>query len=110
MGPVEVVVLHPGLQVVIALVGVLPVTGIGPFPQSGLDEAFGLAIGSWGVGTSEAVRNIEFRAGLSKLAGAIAGAVIGQQTANGDAVELVKGDGIVEKLDRGFCLLIGQQP
>jgi hypothetical protein len=40
-----VVVVGPGSEGEVALVGVGPVSGIGPFAQSGLDEAFGFAIG-----------------------------------------------------------------
>ena len=41
----EVVVLEPDGQVQVAFLRVDPVASVGPFPQSGLDEAFGFAIG-----------------------------------------------------------------
>lgn len=47
----EVVVIHPGLQ----LLGAMRRAGIdervGPFAQQGLDEALSLAVGSWRVGS-----------------------------------------------------------
>src|ERR1035437_1404931 len=46
MRPGEVVVGGPGLEVLVALFGVFPVSGIGPLAQCGLDKAFGLAIGT----------------------------------------------------------------
>jgi hypothetical protein len=42
------VVVHPGLEVGVALVGVVPVAGVSPFAQGGLYEAFGLAVGARG--------------------------------------------------------------
>jgi hypothetical protein len=45
MGPFEVVVVGPGGEGEVALLGVRPVSAIGPLAQSGLDEAFGFAIG-----------------------------------------------------------------
>jgi hypothetical protein len=43
MGSGEVVVLGPRSQGEIALIGVRPVSGVGPLAQGGLDEAFGFA-------------------------------------------------------------------
>ena len=51
----EVVVVEPGLAVGVALLGVGPVLGVGPFAQGGLDEAFGFAVGARGVGAGAAV-------------------------------------------------------
>ena len=50
-----VVVVGPGSEGEVASVGVGRVSGIGPFAQSGLDEAFGFAVGLGGVGASAAV-------------------------------------------------------
>ena len=62
MGSVEVVVVQPGRELLVAFLGVDPVAGIGPFAESGLDQAFGLAVGARGVGASEAVANAELSA------------------------------------------------
>ena len=50
----------------------------------------------------------ELEAGGAELAGAIAGAVVGEQAADGDAVLGVEGDGGVQEGDGGFGLLVGQ--
>ena len=50
----------------------------------------------------------ELAAGGAEVAGAIAGAVVGEQAADGDAVLGVEGDGGAQKGDSGFGLLIGQ--
>src|SRR5208283_2602737 len=86
----EVVVLEPGEQVKIAFLGVGPVTSISPFPQGGLDEAFGLAVGAWSIGAGEAVAEAELGASLAELVGAIATSVIGEQGTDGDAMLGVK--------------------
>ena len=50
-----VVVVGPRSEGEVALVGVGPVSGIGPFAQSGLNEAFGFAVGLRRVRASAAV-------------------------------------------------------
>jgi hypothetical protein len=42
---------------------------VSPFAQSGLDEAFGFAIGAGSVGASEAVLDAELKAGSAEVAG-----------------------------------------
>jgi hypothetical protein len=51
---------------------------------------------------------LELEAGGAEVAGAIAGAVVGEQAANGDAVLGVEGDGGVQEGDGGWGLLVGQ--
>jgi len=55
MGPFSVVVVDPGLEVSISFQRVGPVFCVCPFAQGGLDEAFGLPIGSWRVRAGVAV-------------------------------------------------------
>jgi hypothetical protein len=62
------------------------VSGIGPFAQSGLNEAFGFAVGLRRVRASAAVFEAHLETGLAKQVGAIAAAVIGEQSADDDAV------------------------
>ena len=93
MRTVEVVVLEPWGEMLIAFFGVEVMANVGPLAQGGLDEAFGFAIGARSVRTSEAVLDSELEAGGAELAGAIAGAVVGEQAADGNAVLSVKGDG-----------------
>src|SRR5271167_310447 len=81
---------------------------VSPLAQGGLDEAFGLAVGAGSVGAGEAVLDAELEAGGAKVAGAIAGAVVGEQAANGDAVLGVEGDGGAQESDGGFALLVGE--
>jgi hypothetical protein len=86
MGPGEVVVVGPGSEGEIALIGVGPVSGVGPLAQGGLDEAFGFAVGLWRVRASAAVLEAHLATSAAKLVGAIAAAVIGEQSTDGDAV------------------------
>ena len=109
MGSSEVVVIEPGRQVSIALVGVVPVLGVNPLAQRGLDEAFGLAVGARGVGTRATVLESEARALVSKAVRAVAAAVVGQQRAHADAVLSVEGDRVVQEGERGLRRLVGPQ-
>ena len=59
----EVVVGGPGLQMLVTFVGVFPVFGVDPFAHGGLDEAFGFAIGTWGVGSGAMVFDSKHAAG-----------------------------------------------
>ena len=92
----------------IAFLRVEVVADVSPFAQGGLDEALGLAVGARSVGTGEAVLDAELEAGGAKLSGAIAGAVVGEQASDGDAVLGVEGDGGVQEGDSGWALLVGQ--
>src|SRR5258707_10669324 len=92
----------------IAFFRVEVVANVGPFAQGGLDEAFRFAIGAGSVRAGEAVLDTELEAGGAELSGAIAGAVVGEQAANGDAVPGVEGDGGAQEGDGGFALLVGQ--
>ena len=68
--------------------------GVGPFAQSGLDEAFGFAVGLRRVRTSAAVLEAHVLASVAELVGAITAAVVGQQGAHADAVASEEVDGI----------------
>src|SRR5712692_4077155 len=92
----------------IAFLGVEVVANVGPLAHGGLNEAFGLAVGAGSVGTGEAVLDAELEAGGAEVAGTIAGAVVGEQAANGDAVLGVEGDGGVQEGDGGWALLVRQ--
>ena len=108
MGPGEVVVVGPGSEGEIALIGVGPVSGVGPLAQGGLDEAFGFAVGLWRVRASAAVLEAHLATSAAKLVGAIAAAVIGEQSTDGDAVASEEVNGIPKKGDGGVGLLIGE--
>jgi hypothetical protein len=49
MGTGEIVVVQPGEKLLVAFFGVGVVADISPLAKSGLDEAFGLAVGAWRV-------------------------------------------------------------
>src|SRR5271169_1930218 len=108
MGAGEVVVGGPGLQVLVAFVGVFPVFGVGPFAQGGLDKSLCLAIGSGCIGASPSVLDAELLAGVAEVVGAVAAAVIGKQGADLDAVALIEGERVVQEAAGGFGLLIGE--
>ena len=59
MRAAEVIEVQPGLQVVVALQRVMPVAGVSPFAQGGLDKAFSFAVGARSVGAGEAVAEAE---------------------------------------------------
>jgi len=100
--------LQPGRELLIAFVGVEVMANVGPLAQSGLNETFRLAVGAWSVRAGEAVLDAKLEAGGAEVAGAIAGAVVGEQAANGDAVLGIEGDGGAQESDGGCALLVGQ--
>ena len=100
MGSFPVVVVGPRLQLQVSLLGVGPVFCISPFAQRGLDEAPGLAVGSGRVGSGAVVLDGHVLAGKTELARAVAGAVVGQQGAYGDAVSGEKLHGRVKEANR----------
>jgi len=92
----EVVVVGPGREGEVALVRVGPVSSVGPFAQSGLDEAF--ALPWFAVSKDECgVFQSHLETNLTKLVGAIATAVIGEQGANGDAMASEKSTASLRK-------------
>src|SRR6266446_5775033 len=109
MRTVEVVMLDPGRKLLITFFRVEVVANVSPLAQGGLDEAFCLAVGARRVRAGEAVLDGELETSGAEVAGAIAGAVVGEQSANNDdAVLGVEGDGGAQEGDGGFALLVGQ--
>lgn len=108
MGSFDVVVVGPGGESVVALFGVRPVSAVGPLAHGGLNEAFGLAIGLRRVRACATVLKTHLAANLAKAVGAITAAVIGEQSADGDAMASKKVNGFLEKGDGGVGLLIGE--
>ena len=92
----------------IAFLRIGVMTNVSPFPQGGLNEAFGFAVGAVSVRTGEAVLDAELEAGGAEVPGAIVGAIVGEQAANGDAVLGVEGEGGAQEGDSGWGLLVGQ--
>jgi hypothetical protein len=52
---VEVVVVEPWVELLLSFEGGLVSTDVGPFAESGLDEALGLSVCAWSVRPGEAV-------------------------------------------------------
>jgi len=75
------------------------VFGVGPLAQGGLDETFGLAVGSRRIRPGAMVFELAQRAGMPELAGAITGAVVGQQSA--DPVSLASDLGPLVAINSG---------
>ena len=69
MRTVEVVVLEPGRELLIAFLGVGVMADVGPLAQGGLNEAFGLAVGARGVRASEVVAQAELGASVVEQIG-----------------------------------------
>ena len=108
MRTVEVVMLEPGREMLIAFFGIEVMANVGPLAQGGLDEAFGLAVGAGSVRTGEAVLDAELEAGGAEVSRAIAGAIVGEQAANGDAVLGIEGEGGTQEGDGSLALLVGE--
>ena len=64
VGPMPIISVQPFGQVLGALIGVVIGACVGPFAQRALDEAFGLAVGLWGIGSGADVAQLESAAQL----------------------------------------------
>ena len=71
--------------------------GIGPFSQRGLDEAFGLAVGSGREGPGVAMSQTQLAAARIESPGAVASPVVGEYSPNSDAETTVVVGGCGEK-------------
>ena len=84
-------------------------SGIGPFAQGGLDEAFGLAMGSGGIGLCSDVFEAELFAGGGEGVRGIARPVIGHDPFDGDAEASVAGERGFQVGDGAACFLVGEK-
>src|SRR6266853_975844 len=82
---------------------------VSPFAQRGLDDAFGLAVGLWSVGASEAMLEAEGGDGGAHGVGAVAGAIVGVNALGVDAVLLEEGQGGMEEGDGALRGFIGEE-
>ena len=103
-----VVVVGPGSEGEVTLVGVGPVSGIGPFAQSGLDEAFGFAVGLRGVRLNPDVLDSELFAGAGEGFGEVAATIVSHDAFDGNAEAPEVGDGGDQERDGAFLLLVGE--
>jgi len=108
MRAMPVVLMEPARELESAGLRVVVRAAVGPFPESGLDEAFGFAVGAWSVRTSEALANTELLAELAKMAGAIAGTVIGEHAGDGDAESSIVVNGSLQEGGSRGSFLVGQ--
>src|SRR5271168_1084558 len=106
MGSVPVVLVDPWFEAAVSFCGVLIEAGIGPFPDGGLDEALGLAVGARGVDAGADVFESEVTAGIAEPIGIEAGAVVGHHWAELDVVAGEVGGGLAEEAAGGGCLFI----
>jgi hypothetical protein len=91
-----------------ALGGMVVGISISPLAQGGLDEAFGLAVSAGRVGASALVTKAMLLTEAAEDEGLIAGAIIGEHLADGDAEAAVIGQGGGEEGSGRGRLLIGQ--
>ena len=78
MRTMPVVVMKPGKKMFVTVLRVFIQAGIGPFTQSGLNEAFGFAVGARGIGASEVMAQTKFQHGGVKSARTVAVTVVGE--------------------------------
>ena len=104
----DIVSMQPVRQRLVAPIAVFVASSVGPFAQRGLDEAFGLAVGSGRIGPGEAVLDPQTKALGSEQLGSIGPAVVGQQPGDGDTQSGVEVNGFSKEADRGVLRLIGQ--
>jgi len=69
MWSMPVVLVYPRFEAGISFCGVLVEPGVGPFSDGGLDEAFRLAVGSWGVDAGADVLDLKFPASIAEAVG-----------------------------------------
>ena len=106
MRPAPVVSLEPDWERGRALGGVLVGAGVGPFPESGLDEAFRFPIGLGGVGLGEEVSDAQLGAGFAVGGRAVASPVVGHDALDGDAELAVVRDHLQEEVHRRVLALV----
>ncbi len=68
-----------------ALGGILIEAGIGPLADSGLNKAFGFAVGAWSVDAGANMFKLEFAASGGEAVGVEAGTIVGHDAAHYDA-------------------------
>src|SRR6202162_1761222 len=108
MGAVMVVGMKPGQQGFGALLGMIVGPGVSPFAQSGLDEAFSLAVGARGIGTGKDVPHPAAAAQVGNKVRTVGGAVVGHDASDRDPQGLEVIEGAHEEACSGFLALVGQ--
>ena len=109
MGAMEIVVVEEERETLSAVVTGVVGAGIGPLAGESLDEAFGLAIGLRTIGTSEEMTEAQIFASGGKEFGAIGGALVSEDSLDGDAVGLIKGERLLESGQDAGDFFIGKE-
>jgi len=104
-----IVSVQPDREFLGAAVGCGIGLSVGPFPECGLDEAFGLAVGLGAIGFGEEMLEAELMAGGCEGLGAIGGAAIGEDLLDVDAVGGVEGEGLVEGVEDALSAFVREE-
>src|SRR5690349_8557346 len=89
--------MRPRLELLCPLLRGFVGSCVGPFPERGLDEAFGLAVGFRRVGPGADVLELQALTGAREGEGFVAGAVVGHDACDRDAEASVISDGGLEE-------------
>lgn len=103
-----IVSMQPDRQLGGAIVGVRIGQGVGPFPESGLDEALGLAVGPGRIGPCPDMPEPERATGFGESLCAIAGAIVRHEAGDGDAEAGIVGQGCHKEGDCALFAFVGQ--
>jgi len=101
-----IVVAQPRFEDTCSQIGVPVGPGVSPFPQQGLDEAFGLAVRLRAIGTGFEQPDRSTHAQPIEGVRAVAASVIGEDSFRADAVLAIPGERPFEEASRGGAELI----
>src|SRR5271170_1854374 len=108
MGAMMVVGMEPREESVGALLRVIVGPSVSPFAQSGLDEAFGLAVGAGGIGPGKDVPHPAAAAQVGNKVRTVGGAVVSHDASDRDPKGLIVIEGAHKKGSSGILALVGQ--
>ncbi|MEO6804062.1 MAG: hypothetical protein ABI197_12550 [Granulicella sp.] len=109
MGSMPVVLMCPGQEFVASFCGVFVSSGIGPFAESGLEEAFCVAVGLRAVVAAAFGRDFEPATCVAAPVDEQAESVVVDDALEDDAEALEGGDGLARIVGRGDGLPVGVQ-
>src|SRR5690606_18267231 len=92
-----------------ALLGTLIAAGVCPLAQAGLDEAFGFAVGTWGIGPGPEMAQAQPANQATEASGAVADTVVGHDARNADAQAPVVTQRLQQSPAGAGATLIGMQ-
>jgi hypothetical protein len=81
---------------------------ISPLSESGLDEAFGVAVGFGRIRLGADMLDAQVPASIAKVEGFVTTVVVGHDTGDGDTEAVVIDHGRLKERHRAFCLLVRQ--